>query len=587
MTTNQRPRVEQIAIKVNGTDLDKTLMNTLFLAEVEMTLFLPSMFVLRFHDDDLQWVDGSKFPLGASVDIGMTDANNPNQTKTIMIGEITAVEPEFEEDTTATLTIRGYDKSHRLNRETKNKAWMNVTDSDIARQLISASGLSPQVESTTERYKHVFQHNQTDLEFLHMLAERNGFEVHVDSQKLYFRKAQTTTAAIVLKWGESLRSFRPRLSLAKQVNDVLVRGWDPARKQAIVGRATTSSASPQIGLGKWGGQAAQAAISAAKRLEVRRPVQSQAEADTLAKAILDEINAGFIEAEGVAFGNPDLIAGKVVSIQKVGTQFSGKYVVTSARHIYSTEEGYDTYFTVEGRRPQLMADLVAPSTPNAMDLPWGGVVPALVTNNDSSQDSQNSDKKGYVKVKFPWLDESQESFWARVAGVGAGDQRGFFWLPEVNDEVLVAFEHGDFNRPYVIGSLWNGQDAPPEATPVQSGSVQIRTLKTRDGHTIRLTDGTDKAIEIIDAENKTSVKMDTKNKTITIKSEGDIVLEAQGKIELKAQGQIDVKATQDLSLKGNNLQAEAQAQLNLKGSASSKLESTGQTVVKGSIVNIN
>ena len=84
-----------------------------------------------------------------------------------------------------------------------------------------------------------------------------------------------------------------------------------------------------------------------------------------------------------------------------------------------------------------------------------GVVIGIVTNN------QDPDKLGRVKVQFPWLSNEDESFWARIASPMAGDKRGIYFLPEVDDEVLVVFEHGDMRFPYVIGALWNGQDSPP------------------------------------------------------------------------------------------------------------------------------
>jgi uncharacterized protein involved in type VI secretion and phage assembly len=246
--------------------------------------------------------------------------------------------------------------------------------------------------------------------------------------------------------------------------------------------------------------------------------------------------------------------------------------VTSAVHYFTLARGYETHFTVEGVRPQLMSDLVSEATPNDnadLHRQWGGVVPALVTNN------QDPDNLCRVKLKFPWLDDTLESGWARVAALGAGNNRGFLWLPEVNDEVLVAFEHGDFNRPYVIGSLWNGQDAMPETTSaaVVSGQVVKRTLKTRLGHTVRFVDdSSDKYIEIIDADSNTSIKLDAVNKLITITSKGDVKVDATGNVE--------VTGTQDINLT-------ATGNLTIKATKNIDIEATGNMTVKGLVVNIN
>ena len=194
-----------------------------------------------------------------------------------------------------------------------------------------------------------------------------------------------------------------------------------------------------------------------------------------------------------------------------------------------------------------------------------GVVVGVVTNN------QDPEGMGRVKLKFPWLSDEDESNWARVAAPMAGGGRGFYFLPEVEDEVLVAFEQGDVRFPYVVGSLWNGKDAPPASN--DDGKNNVRVIKSRSGHVVRLTDEDGKEmIEIIDMSGKNSVRIDTSKKTITITSDKDIVLSAaQGKITLDAQ-EIEIKSSAGAKVEaGGNLD----------------LKATGQTNVKGATVNLN
>jgi uncharacterized protein involved in type VI secretion and phage assembly len=194
-----------------------------------------------------------------------------------------------------------------------------------------------------------------------------------------------------------------------------------------------------------------------------------------------------------------------------------------------------------------------------------GVVVGVVTNN------QDPEKMGRVKVKFPWLSDEDESSWARVASPMAGKDRGLFLLPEVDDEVLVAFEHGDPRFPYVLGALWNGKDTPPADNA--DGKNNVRVLKSRSGHVVRLTDEDGKEkIEIIDKSEKNSIVIDTAENTITITAEKDIVLSApKGTVKLDAQ-KVEVKSSADSKV-------EAGGGLNLKAS--------GQMVVKGATVDIN
>lgn len=193
------------------------------------------------------------------------------------------------------------------------------------------------------------------------------------------------------------------------------------------------------------------------------------------------------------------------------------------------------------------------------------VVIGIVTNN------QDPDGLGRVKVKFPWLSDADESAWARVAVLMAGKERGTYFLPEVEDEVLVAFEHGDLRFPYVIGSLWNGKDTPPAKN--DDGKNNVRLIKSRSGHVIRLNDedGNEK-IEIVDKSGRNSLTFDTANNTLTLKADKDIILSAtNGTIKLDAQ-KVELKSSA-------NAKIEAGAGMDVKAS--------GQMTIKGAMVNIN
>ena len=152
--------------------------------------------------------------------------------------------------------------------------------------------------------------------------------------------------------------------------------------------------------------------------------------------------------------------------------------------------------------------------------------------------------------------------------------------------MLVGFVNGDFDRPYVLGGLWNGSDAPPNATAVADGKVEIREWTSRVGHTVRLTDKSgEEKIEVIDKTGKNLLKIDTAKNTVSILAEQDIKLEAKGNIELKA-ANIKLEATAKVSVDGSQVQAEAKSQIALKG-AMAELSASGITKISGSMVNIN
>jgi uncharacterized protein involved in type VI secretion and phage assembly len=201
-----------------------------------------------------------------------------------------------------------------------------------------------------------------------------------------------------------------------------------------------------------------------------------------------------------------------------------------------------------------------------------GVVIGIVTENKDtdSQDQQDSDKRGKVKVRFPWLSEKEGGTWARVATLMAGNDRGIFYLPEVEDEVLVAFEHGDVRYPYVLGALWNGKDKPPATNA--DGKNNKRLIKSRSGMTILLDDtsGSEK-IEIADKDSQNKIMIDMANKKISITSNGDIELNAsQGNLSLTAKaikfnstGETEIKATGTLNIQGQTVNVKGQPTINL------------------------
>ena len=194
-----------------------------------------------------------------------------------------------------------------------------------------------------------------------------------------------------------------------------------------------------------------------------------------------------------------------------------------------------------------------------------GVTIGIVTNN------KDPDGLGRVKTSLPWMADQVESDWARVVTPMAGAGRGIYFLPEVNDEVLVAFEHGNPDTPYVLGGLWNGKDKPPESN--SDGKNDRRAIRSRSGNVIRLsdTDG-DAKIEIIDSSGKNTIVISAKNNSITITAASDVTIQSNnGKLKLS----------------GNGVEITSTSTVKVEASQSMDLKSSGQLNVKGTVVNIN
>jgi len=203
--------------------------------------------------------------------------------------------------------------------------------------------------------------------------------------------------------------------------------------------------------------------------------------------------------------------------------------------------------------------------PADSDTRFYGLALGVVTNN------KDPDGLGRVKVKLPWLADNAESDWARVVTPMAGNGCGIYVLPEVDDEVLVGFEHGIVEFPYVLGGLWNGKDKPPAKN--DDGKNDVRVIRSRSGHVIRLTDKDgDEKIEIVDKSGANSIVISTKDKTVTVSADADISISSKnGKLKLSGKG-VEITSTAEVKV-------EAKATMELKAGPVLQL--------KGNLININ
>lgn len=250
-----------------------------------------------------------------------------------------------------------------------------------------------------------------------------------------------------------------------------------------------------------------------------------------------------------------------------------------------------------------------------------GVVAGIVTNNKDPKEL------GRLKVKFPWFSDNNETDWVRMTTFMAGGTIGSFFLPEVGDEVLVAFENGNINLPYVIGALWNGKNKPPETN--SDGKNNIRKIKSRSGHELIFNDEENKEnieihtkaghkiflddtsdeekIEILDKSGNNSILIDSDANSITMSGQkkidiksgnnsiiidsdnNSIAMSGQMKIEIKsgsnsitidsAANSIAISSQLKLSLKAPNIEIEAGGMMTIK--------SSGILTLQGSLVKIN
>lgn len=345
-------------IKVGGKDLLKesvevfqvTVNNTLEGADdVSFTLNNP------FDPDSENFPYLKKdglFEVGKEIEV-TAGYGDRSRLELIFLGLLTSVDVTFPANGISQLTVKGFDRSHKLMKEKHSANFGSseepISYSDIVKKIVSEYKLTTtNVEDTKEKHRQIKQDRQSDWDFIKTkLAGEIYFEVFVQGKDFYFRPpaSETSKTVTTLKWGESLVSFSPQVNLAKQVSEVEVRGWDPAKQKAIVGKAKAGDEHGRDGGKESGGERVKKTQGDVKR-HLWRPVSTQKEADDLAKAILDKTAEELVTGSGECIGIPDILPGLNIELAGLGTRFSRTYYIEKTTHSISSS-GYKTTFNVK------------------------------------------------------------------------------------------------------------------------------------------------------------------------------------------------------------------------------------------------
>ena len=577
-------------IKISGAELPTAWTDALVDMRIELEFRLAARAILRFVDPAYTFAEGSLATLGNEVEIHARDQGM------LMRGDITGVTVEHRVGDTPELVIVVHDRAARLARATKVDTFVTTTYSDIVTQMAGAHGMTASVDATKGTVDYLMQVD-SDLALLDAIADRVGYDWWIDNGELQFKKP-TATNTVQLKLAEDLLAFSVRAS-GLHADSVRVDGWDREQQKVVSGHTDAASVElkPNSTLvshylspgSKLGGSAEffSAGVSAS----------SPSEATELSAAMANRAVAGAVTARGILAGDARIKLGVCVEVSDSGP-IAGKYHVTKVEHIFRPT-GFETRFVAGDRQPTGLVDTLGGGVARPSIFHHAGLVVGEVTNI-------NDDKKiGRVKVRFPGLSTQQESGWARVVTMGGGKDRGMVFLPEVGDEVLVGFEGGDLRQPVVLGGLFGAKSTIP-IWDVKEGKVNGRRITSRLGHLVELADGESPETQhvLLQLEGGNSKLRLGKDKVdlevpsgvpVTIKSgEGSITIGKDGSITLsgptvtiEAKQKLSVSAGAQAELKSNGgLTMQASGQTAVKG-AMLQVEATGIAEIKGSMVKIN
>jgi phage protein D/phage baseplate assembly protein gpV len=572
MAATSKETVALYLITVGGTELDPAEANLVHEITISDYLRLPDVCALvvgypaQPQGNPFQGLDDTAFVVGAELEVRLGSTGDM-RTQRLFKGEIVTVEPSFQAGGVS-LVVRAYDASHRMLRTRRQRAFTNQTASDIVERICGEYGLSSSTDSSGPPLDYVIQFNETDLDFIWRLAGRIGFEFVLDESGAEFRRPGTGADRIELRYPEDLHSFSPRITAVQQVDEVNVRGFDIKTKEGV----EVSASSP--------GQVAEAGIRRSDvsgkfgetTLEIAgQSFASREEAQGIAQGMLDRLANAYLGADGSCHGDPRIKAGATLDVSGLGRSFSGTYRVTRAVHVLRGGGEYTTEFSDSPGEHLLSAQVGG----NGSGRPGCALVIGLVTSNDDPE------KLGRVKVKLPALSDT-ETFWAPVAVVSAGNERGLSMLPVPGEHVVVAFENGDTSYPYVLGSLFNGQDAPGDELAMSDGSFALRSDHTA----------------LVAAKEAITLRSDEGNWLIQIKGgdveetvnsgrggQGRYTGRFDGGWSLQAAQSVSIKSDMQVTIEAPQIKLQAQGPLQLQGNPV-QIDGGSAVTVSGGVINL-
>jgi uncharacterized protein len=324
---------------------------------VDQDLGQPDMCSITIRNETHEY--SNKYSIGNTVQVDAGDEKTP-----VFKGELVGIEPVYKANGENVVIVRAFNRLHRLTRSRKSKTYVQQNDKQIVEAIAGLHKLNPKCGDAASEitHEHIYQHNQTDLEFLRVRAARLGYEVWVEDTDLYFDAPDPgNDSGIKLRYGDAktsqeggevfVKRFAPRLSSARVLEEVTVRGWDPSKKEEIVGTFKAQN-SP---LGNTPAHSATLkGFTDIKSFEVDHPIYSVDEAKKIAEAKVSEATMGYITGDGECRGTPGIKPGVVITITVNGDdeadRFNGKYMVIGATHKYTHAKTGDTGGYVTGFR---------------------------------------------------------------------------------------------------------------------------------------------------------------------------------------------------------------------------------------------
>ncbi|UFH52056.1 type VI secretion system Vgr family protein [Spirosoma sp. KNUC1025] len=502
-------------------------------------------------------------------------------------GIITELTLKNTSDTSNIFLLKGYGLTILLEDSKARRTYLQSSLEDIVNKVLNpypSNLLKRSVKpKLTDPLKYVVQYDETNFEFLARLSAEYGEWCFYDGQKLVFGKPDDNKVDFNVN-GNQTFAMSMRLLPAK---------FQYSRYDYVADRTYESHSKDQQvnGLGQWGDftlDESEKLFSQESQLPLPKLVYGQSELDAVAKTQKAMESSRLVDFQG--FGeNPDVSVGTVISVK--GTRITergtsdenfGNYRITHVSHSVDGSGNYANTF-------RAVPDTVTYPPPNpSFRLPIGLSELATVVDNE------DPDKLGRIKVEFMWPGDDKESDWLRVAHPYTANGEGMLFVPEVDAQVMIAYESNLAEYPYVLTSLYPKKSG---TNYTQRNNVQ-KLIQTKGGNQISIYDKDgDQKIELTNTNNTDThvvlsfasdgkITIETKGeiaisgKDVHVKADNNLTLEARNNVEIKATNEVKIEGTASVDVKGAQVKVEADATADIKANAQLSLQGT-QTSLKG------
>lgn len=537
--------------------------------------------------EDFEVSDSGKFDPGKKITI---KAGYHSKDEIIYEGIVVKQGLKLTEDTCA-LSVECKESAIKMTVVRKNNIFIDKKDSDIMSELAKNASLSTTIEATTVKHKEVVQYYSTDWDFMMMRADLNGQVVICDGDKIKIGKPDLGTSPVVeIENGISMFSFNAEVDSRYQFSKVSGVGWDVSNQKIV---KSNSKQVDDLKIGQAAGTLSKVHGASEYHLQSGSNLPSNLleawATGKLTRSRLSKIQ-GSVKTVGSALIKP----GVLITLKGLSKSFNGDAYVSGVEH--TIEEG-DWQTEVKLGMPfksyaEEMPDIEAPST--AGMLPGvKGLVTGIVKKIHEDKDGQHR-----IQISIPTMEKDNMGVWARLATFYATKESGAFFIPEINDEVVVGFINEDPQHPIILGSLYSSKNAPP-LTSEEKNNFKAIVTRTK----MKITFDEEKKIisiltpgenSIVLDDDQGSITLTDKNKNkvemtkdgMTFTCEKDFVVKAKGKITMEAQQDIEMKATSNLKGEGMAVEFKGSTKFAAEG-AMAELKGSGQTVIKGGMVMIN